>query len=115
VDVDCVDGLLLVLSPWVVRHLRFDEQTFRGFHGYDVDFCFTVRRAGKRVVVSDFPLHHHDRAHLGFSDRHGFSQADIRWRAKWGFTSTLMAPARLGLLALRSKAASARMRLSGNG
>ena len=114
-DVDCVDGLLLVLSPWVVRHLRFDDQTFRGFHGYDVDFCFTVRRAGKRVVVSDFPLHHHDRVHLGFSDRHGFSQADIRWRAKWGFASKLMVPARLGLLAIRSKAASARMRLSGSG
>jgi GT2 family glycosyltransferase len=113
-DVDCVDGLLLVLSPWTVENVRFDDRTFAGFHGYDVDFCFSVRDAGKRVVASDLPLHHHDRSYMGFSDRVGFLRANIRWRAKWGFDSTLMVPARLGLLTLRSKAASARIRLSGN-
>jgi hypothetical protein len=71
--------------------------------------------AAYNAILEKARGHHHDRAHLGFSDRHGFSQADIRWRAKWGFASTLIAPARLGLLTLRSKAASVRMRLSGNG
>jgi hypothetical protein len=111
VDVDCVDGFLLVLSPWVVRHLRFDDQTFHGFYGYAADFSFSVRRAGKRVVVSDFPLHHHDRAQMGFRDRRGFLEANVRWRAKWGFDSKMVVPARLAWIAVQSRAASARMRL----
>jgi hypothetical protein len=98
VDVDTVDGLLLILSPWVVTHLRFDERTFRGFVGYDVDFSFTVRRAGKRVVVSDFPLHHYARV----GDLRTFLQANARWRAKWGFDSKLLLPARLTWIALRT-------------
>jgi Glycosyltransferase like family len=107
VDVDSVDGFLLVLSPWVVEHLRFDDQTFHGFYGYAADFSFSVRRSGKRVVISDFPLHHHDR----FRDRRGFAQANVRWRAKWGFDAKMMVPPRLGWIAVRSKVASARRRL----
>ena len=99
VDVDSVDGFLLVLSPWVVTHLRFDDRTFRGFVGYAADLSFTVRRSGKRVVVSDFPLHHH----AGVHDRREFLAANARWRAKWGFDSKLVLPARLGWIALRTK------------
>ena len=107
VDVDCVDGYLLVLSPWVVAHLRFDDQTFDGFDGYGVDLGFSVRRAGKRVVVSDFPLHHHDRPRNLLA----FRRANVRWRAKWGFDSKMMVPARLAWIPVRSKLASARIRL----
>jgi hypothetical protein len=114
-DVDCVDGLLLVLSPWVVRNVRFDDRYFRGFHGYDIDFSFAVRHAGKRVVVSDFPLHHHDRMYLGFPDRLGFLKTNIRWRAKWGFDSKAMIPARLAWLTVQSKSSSVRRRLGRNG
>jgi hypothetical protein len=98
-DVDTVDGFLLVLSPWVVTHLRFDERTFRGFVGYAADLSFTVRRAGRRVVVGDFPLHHHTKVH----DLRAFLQANARWRAKWGFESKLLLPARLGWIALRTR------------
>lgn len=58
-DVEAVDGLLLVLSPWAVRNLRFDEERFTGFHGYDVDLCFQARAAGRRVVVDDISVFHH--------------------------------------------------------
>ena len=110
-DVDCVDGLLLALSPWTVRNVAFDDEAFSGFHGYDVDFAFRVRQAGKRVVVSDLKLHHHDNSRHGFSDRPGFLRANIRWRAKWGFASPTGVLFHLCSLALRSKASSARMAL----
>ncbi len=118
VDVDCVDGFLMVLSPWVVEHVRFDDRTFSGFDGYGVDFGFSVRRSGKRVVVSDFPLHHHDRPDDRRGRRRGRQKANVRWRAKWGFDSKRMVPIRLFLLpirlfwmAVRSKVASARTML----
>jgi hypothetical protein len=99
VDVDSVDGFLLVLSPWVVAHLRFDEKTFPGFLGYAADLSFTVRQSGKRVIVSDFPLHHHAGPH----DHREFLKANARWRAKWGFDSKLLLPVRLGWIALRGR------------
>ena len=44
-EVETLDGFLLVLSPWAVRTLRFDE-SLGEFHGYDLDFCLQVREAG---------------------------------------------------------------------
>jgi glycosyl transferase family 2 len=81
-DVDSVDGLLLVLSPWAVRNLRFDAESFTGFHAYDADICFQARAAGKRVVVEDIALVHHTKG--GFGDRATYDAADDAFRAKWG-------------------------------
>jgi hypothetical protein len=82
VEVDSVDGLLLVLSPWAVRNLRFDTHTFSGFHAYDVDICFSARAAGKRVVVADLPLMHHTKG--GYGDKGAWDAADAAFQAKWG-------------------------------
>ena len=41
-EVDSIDGIVMVLSPWAVRELRFDE-SLGTLHGYDFDFC--CRRA----------------------------------------------------------------------
>lgn len=51
-EVDAVDGLLMALSPWAVRNVRFDEALRLEF-GHDVDFCRSVRRAGRTVVTAD--------------------------------------------------------------
>jgi hypothetical protein len=84
-DVDAVDGLLLVLSPWAVRTLRFDATTFDGFHGYDVDICFQARALGRRVVVDDVALFHYAKG--GYGDHDAWERADSALRRKW-----LMAP-----------------------
>ena len=57
-EVDSVDGLLLVLSPWAVRTIRFDESLVMG-HGYDLDYCLQVREAGRKVVTADLRVTHH--------------------------------------------------------
>ena len=57
-EVDSLDGLLLALSPEVVRNLRFDESlTFE--HGYDLDYCLQAREAGHRITTADLRLVHH--------------------------------------------------------
>ncbi|MBW3607886.1 MAG: methyltransferase domain-containing protein [Actinobacteria bacterium] len=80
-DVETVDGLLMVLSPWAVRNLRFDEQRFSGFHGYDADLCAQARAAGRRVIVDELDVIHHTKG--GYGDGRAFLEADARWRAKW--------------------------------
>jgi hypothetical protein len=88
-EVDNVDGLLMILSPWAVRNLRFDAETYTGFHAYDVDFGFTVRAAGRKIVVADLAVFHHtlegdDPDYSGFGDKDAWLAADATFRAKWG-------------------------------
>jgi GT2 family glycosyltransferase len=88
-DVDAVDGLLLVLSPWAVRNLRFDEDRFTGFHGYDADICFQARAAGKRVVVDEIAVVHHTKG--GYGDLDAYRRCDQAFRAKWGLDTAALA------------------------
>jgi GT2 family glycosyltransferase len=82
-DVDALDGLLLVLSPWAVRELRCDTATFTGFHAYDVDLCLQARAAGRRVVAHPFAVFHHATTGKDRLDE-GFMAADAALRRKWG-------------------------------
>jgi hypothetical protein len=84
-DVDSVDGLLLALSPWAVRTLRFDASRFSGFHGYDADICFQARAAGKRVVVDDIAVVHHTKG--GYGDVEAFQACDRVFVEKWGLVA----------------------------
>lgn len=80
-DVDVVDGVLMVLSPWVVRNVRFDEALALG-HGFDVDFCLQVGQAGKRVVTADIRVTHHRSLEL-FADRATWVEAHMQLAEKW--------------------------------
>lgn len=62
-EVDAVDGFLMVLSPWAVRNLRFDESMLHGY-GADVDLCFQARSAGRTVVVADLRATRHQGVEL---------------------------------------------------
>jgi GT2 family glycosyltransferase len=80
-EVDTVDGLLLVLSPWAVRNLRFDESLGR-FHGYDLDFCLQARAAGRKVVTADLKIVHHHSLEL-LDDPEPWMDAYVRLIEKW--------------------------------
>ena len=81
IDVDAVDGMLLVLTPPAFTTLRFDEAVCPGFHGYDIDFSFAVRAAGLRVIVDSLPIVHHTKG--GYGDRRAYIKASRSWRRKW--------------------------------
>jgi len=80
-EVDTLDGFLLVLSPWVVRNVRFDESLGQ-FHGYDFDFCLQVRASGRKVVTADLrAIHAHSLE--PFSDAEEWIDAHIKVAEKW--------------------------------
>lgn len=56
-EVDAVDGVLMVLAPWAVRNVQFDESLGPGY-GYDVDYCLQVRSADRKVVTADLKVAH---------------------------------------------------------
>jgi hypothetical protein len=80
-EVETVDGFLLVLSPWAVRNVRFDESLGQ-LHGYDFDYCLQVRAAGRKVVTADFrAIHHHSLK--PFSDPEPWIAAHMQIAEKW--------------------------------
>jgi GT2 family glycosyltransferase len=80
-EVDTVDGFVMVLSPWAVRELRFDE-SLGYLHGYDFDICMQAHAAGRKVVTADFrALHHHSLDLVRGTD--GWIEAHIRVAEKW--------------------------------
>lgn len=80
-EVDTLDGFLLVLSPWVVGNVRFDESLGQ-FHGYDLDFCLQVRATGRKVVTADFrAVHHHPLQ--PFDDPEPWIAAHVKVTEKW--------------------------------
>jgi hypothetical protein len=80
-EVDSIDGVVMVLSPWAVRELRFDE-SLGSLHGYDFDICMQARAAGKKVVTADFHVIHHHSLEL-INDAEAWTQSYIRLVEKW--------------------------------
>jgi GT2 family glycosyltransferase len=80
-EVDSVDGVLIVMSPWAVRNLRFDE-SLGDLHGYDLDICLQARSAGKKVVTADLRVVHHHSLDL-LRDPEGWIAGHMRVAEKW--------------------------------
>jgi Glycosyltransferase like family len=82
-EVDAVDGFLMVLSPWAVENVRFDEALPLG-HGFEVDYCLQVREAGRKVLVADLGATFHRSLELvSEEDREPWIEAHVRMARKW--------------------------------
>lgn len=79
--VDAVDGMLLVITRRAFEQSQFDESAFPAFHGYDVDYCLSVRDRGLGVRVEPIEVLHRTKG--GFGDLASFAQADRRLCEKW--------------------------------
>ncbi len=53
-----LDGVWLCTRQDVFQRFQFDNKTFTGFHGYDIDFSLQVNTAYAVYVVFDILLHH---------------------------------------------------------
>lgn len=82
-EVDVVDGRVLVLSPWAVRNLRFDETITLG-HGWELDLCLRAREQGRKVVTIPVrAAHHHAVALVPQVKRDVWVEAHIRFAERW--------------------------------
>jgi hypothetical protein len=80
-EVETLDGFVLVLPPWTVRNIRFDE-SLGTFHGYDLDYCLQVRAAGRKVITADFRAIHHRPLDM-LPDAAEWIDAHMRVADKW--------------------------------
>lgn len=74
-DIQALDGLFIAMRKEVFEMVKFDETSFDGFHGYDLDFTFSAFQAGFRLgVCSDIAVIHrshgsYDNEWLKYRDR----------------------------------------------
>jgi glycosyltransferase involved in cell wall biosynthesis len=54
-NIQALDGLFFAVRNSILTHVRFDE-TFSGFHLYDLDFTFAAYLRGYRIAV-DYRIH----------------------------------------------------------
>lgn len=80
-EVDAIDGILMVLSPWAVHNLRFDEEFVLG-PGIEVDFCRSAKEAGKKVMVADLRAAWHSSLEI-VDKREIWVESHIQMAEKW--------------------------------
>ena len=82
-EVDAVDGFLLVLSPWAVSNVRFDESLVLE-PGFDLDYGFQVRARGRKVVAADLGVVYHRSLEVVPEEGLGlWVEAHMQWAEKW--------------------------------
>lgn len=78
-EVVAVDGLFFAVRRKLFDRVRFDEESFPGFHFYDLDLGMQVRRTARCVVTWDILVEHHS---SGRRDA-AWSEAAERFREKY--------------------------------
>ncbi len=57
-QVVALDGVFLCTRKAIFNKFKFDEHTFKGFHGYDIDYSLQVNTQYQVFVIFDLVLHH---------------------------------------------------------
>ena len=65
-QVVALDGVFLCTRKDVFDEFKFDENTFTGFHGYDIDYSLQVGTKYNLYVIFDIVVHHYSE---GSADR----------------------------------------------
>lgn len=56
--VACLDGVWLCTTKRIAKEFMFDEVTFKGFHGYDIDFSLSIGQKYTVAVSFEILLDH---------------------------------------------------------
>jgi Glycosyltransferase like family len=96
-----LDGMFFVAKRAVVEAVPFDEETFDGFHGYDLDFSFAAHLAGFSVGTSaEIAVIHASGGTFGedwkryanrFAEKHRDRLPAEAFPAKWSFARMAVA------------------------
>ena len=96
-----LDGMFFASKRHVVENSPFDETTFDGFDGYDMDFSFAAHLAGFNVgTTAEIALIHASGGSFGAAWQRYAQRFDHKYRdrlspaqpsPKWSFARTLVA------------------------
>lgn len=90
-SVVALDGMLLAMRKELFEHniLKWDADTYKGFHFYDIDICMQAITQGYQVQVAPILLEHHS---LGAFNQ-SFYDSCKAFHLKWDDTLPIQSPA----------------------
>jgi len=78
-DVVVMDGLWLATRQDTWQKNKFDEQTFKGFHFYDLDFSLQIKQTLRVCVIYDIRIEHRSHGNVNKS----WAESSIIFHKKW--------------------------------
>lgn len=93
-DVVSLDGMFLASRKSLFKSdLRWDDETYDGFHYYDLDMCMQVLKAGYKVkVLYDMLIMHKSTGTYNPSFFEGYRRFHRKWDSFLPVTSLVMTP-----------------------
>jgi hypothetical protein len=79
VEVACIDGVWFCTTKKIATEIGFDQNMFKGFHAYDLDFSLSVSRKYKVAVMFDVLIEHFSE---GRYDR-AWMDENLKLHEKW--------------------------------
>lgn len=64
-EVACLDGLFLASRKSILTEIPFDEDTFTGFHCYDIDISIAIGQKYKVAVTYEIEVEHFSEGSIG--------------------------------------------------
>jgi GT2 family glycosyltransferase len=84
--VACLDGVWMCTRKDIFEKFRFDDETFKGFHGYDIDYSLQVATAYDVCVVFDVLIHHYSAGSFNRAWLWSTILVSRKWKDKLPFT-----------------------------
>lgn len=77
-----LDGLCLLVRRQVWEEIPFDEETFTGFHAYDVDFSLAVACRYKNYVCHTVLVEHFSEGSFSYEWLENMKKLHAKWEAR---------------------------------
>ena len=87
-DLVSIDGCIMMIRGSVFHKFRFDEETYDGFHFYDVDTCLEIMKMGLDVGTIDVLVQHESEGPMPATWQTNKDKFIQKW-TKQGFTFPL--------------------------
>jgi hypothetical protein len=97
-----LDGVWMCTKREIFEQFKFDEHTFKGFHGYDIDYSLQINRTHNVYVIFDILIHHYSE---GTPDKKWVESAILlskKWNKQLPVTNHTVSKAALNLHHWRS-------------
>ncbi|HMR92072.1 MAG TPA: glycosyltransferase [Chitinophagaceae bacterium] len=79
-EVVALDGVWFCIRRTLFEHIRFDDETYKGFHFYDIDTTLQVFKAGYKLLsINDILIHHTSAGRLNDSWVENLSLFRQKW------------------------------------
>ncbi len=86
-QVAAIDGMWFCTRKKIVTDLHFDETTFKGFHGYDIDFSLQVFQRYQVLVTYEILIEHFSEGTFNEIWMTEILKLHIKWKSGLPFSS----------------------------